>query len=99
MTFRSLAACLSLLALCHAAPVWAAEDATHTLVISGDDGYGTSACLADGSSCGQIVADALCESKGFSKALAFHKAEPDEITASIDERPVTKDAFVINCSE
>ena len=98
MSFRSAAIGVIFAAICLVAPASAA-DVSRTLLIGGDDGYGTSACLAEGSSCGQIVADALCESRGFSAAQAFHKAEPDEMTASIGDKPVSKDAFVINCGE
>ncbi len=98
MSLRFAAAGVIFTVLSQIAPVSAAE-LSHTLLIGGDDGYGTSACLAEGSSCGKIVADALCESRGFAKAQAFHKAEPDEMTASIGEQPVSKDAFVIDCGE
>ena len=98
MSFRSVAVGVVFSVLSQIAPASAAE-VSHTLLIGGDDGYGTSACLAEGAACGQIVADALCESHGFSKAQAFHKAEPEEMTGSIGEAPVSKDAFLINCGE
>ena len=71
----------------------------HPLVVGGDDGYGTSACLADGSACGKVVADALCESKGFGMAADFHRAAPDEITASTSDVAASQEAFVINCGD
>ncbi len=100
MFLRSAIFGVCFIALCSAAPVSAA-DISHTLIIGDDDGYGTSACLADGagSSCGKIVADALCQSRGFSKASAFHKAEPEEVTGSIADHPVTNSAFLINCDD
>jgi len=99
MHLRSLArvACFST-AVCLVSPPVSAQ-LSRTLVIGGDDGYGTSACLAEGSSCGKVVADALCESNGFSASLDFHKAGADEITAATSKLVPTQQAFVINCGE
>jgi hypothetical protein len=69
-------------------------------VVAGGDGYGTQACLAEQSSCGRIVADAWCESKGFKAALAYRKLDADEITGSthaLGTKPV--DSFLISCRE
>ena len=69
-------------------------------VIAGSDGYGTQDCLASGASCGRIVADAWCESKGFKGALAYRKLAPDEITGSTGStasKPV--DSFLISCKD
>jgi hypothetical protein len=70
-------------------------------IIAGSDGYGTQDCLASGSSCGRIVADAWCESKGFKAALAYRKLAPDEITGSTSTGPngSTPDSFLISCRE
>jgi hypothetical protein len=77
----------------------ASAQLSRTLLIGGDDGYGTSACLAEGASCGKVVADALCESRGFAAALDFHKAGADEITAATSQLTPTQQAFIINCGE
>jgi hypothetical protein len=77
----------------------ASAEMSHTLLIGGDDGYGTSACLAEGTSCGKVVADALCESHGFAASLDFHKAAAEEITAATSQLTPTQQAFIINCGE
>lgn len=69
-------------------------------VIAGSDGYGTQDCLAAGTDCGRIVANAWCESKGFKSALAYRKLAPDEITGSTgssDQKPA--DSFLISCRD
>jgi hypothetical protein len=70
-------------------------------IIAGSDGYGTQDCLAAGSSCGRIVADAWCESKGFKSALAYRKLAPDEVTGStkVNDSGVVPDSFLISCKE
>ncbi len=68
-------------------------------VILNDDGYGTSDCLAKGSACGKIVADAWCESKGFAKSTSYRPVEPGDITATVPTRRAAADAFLISCSE
>jgi len=98
MTARASVFALSLAtSLAAAAP--AAFAAPHTLVIGGDDGYGTSACLADGGACGKVVADALCEQQGFGNAATFRRASAEDITASTGTVPAARDAFVINCAD
>ena len=66
-------------------------------LIAGGDGYGATECLATASQCGQIVADAWCESKGYAKSFAYRRAAKDETTASV-HRSNGEDAFVITCS-
>lgn len=69
-------------------------------VIAGSDGYGTQNCLATGGNCGRIVADAWCEAKGFTAALAYRKLDADEITGSTSStstKPV--ESFLISCKE
>lgn len=84
----------------HSAP---SEPKKKDFVIQNDDGYGTSDCLTKGSSCGKIVADAWCESKGFSKSIAFRPADASDVTNSTGTngrraRDVS-DAFIISCTE
>ena len=93
----SRVACFSAAVLLVALP--ARAELSHTLLIGGDDGYGTSACLAEGMPCGKVVADALCESRGFSASLDFHKAAAEEITAAISQLTPKQQAFIINCGE
>ena len=44
---------------------------SHEYEIAANDGYGLEDCLAAGSDCGQVVADAWCEAHGHGHALAF----------------------------
>jgi len=45
--------------------------ASHEYEIAANDGYGLEDCLAAGSECGHVVADAWCEAHGHGHALAF----------------------------
>ncbi len=53
----------------------------HTFYLDPADGYGIEDCLAEGQSCGHVMADAWCEAHGLGAATAFGKAE--DMTASI----------------
>jgi hypothetical protein len=46
------------------------------------DGYGVDQCLANGANCGKPVASAYCQSRKYSQAVSFRKAEREEITGS-----------------
>jgi hypothetical protein len=46
------------------------------------DGYGVDQCLANGANCGKPVASAYCQSRRYSQAVSFRKAEREEITGS-----------------
>ena len=70
---------------------------TRDFIILGGDGYGTSECLATASNCGNIVANAWCESKGFAKSVSYRLAHKDETTASVKIAAIEQ-AFVITCS-
>ncbi len=68
----------------------------HDFVIAGGDGYGATECLGSQGQCGQIVADAWCESKGYARSLAYRLAAKDETTASTGSL-IREQAFVITC--
>jgi hypothetical protein len=53
----------------------------HTFIIAAADGYGVEDCLAEGSECGRVVADAWCEAHGHGAAIAFGPA--DDVTDAI----------------
>ena len=53
-----------------------------TFLIAGTDGYGVADCLTGGTECGSIVANAWCESQGYSRAGSFGPAAPDALTGS-----------------
>lgn len=46
-----------------------------TFVVPSNDGYGIAECVASGSACGQVVADAWCEAQGFARSASFGMAE------------------------
>jgi len=46
------------------------------------DGYGVDLCLANGSNCGKPVASAYCQSRKYSQAVSFRKADREEIIGS-----------------
>ena len=48
-----------------------------TFLIPASDGYGVADCLTGANHCGRIVADAWCESHGFSRAETFGLAVED----------------------
>lgn len=66
-------------------------------LIAGGDGYGATECLASGGQCGQIVANAWCNSKGYSRMVSYRVAAKDEVTASTG-RVGGEQAFIITCT-
>ena len=77
-----------------------AQAEPRTYVIEPHDGYGISGCFVDGVDCGNVVADAYCESQGRGPALAFGLAS--DMTASIGFQPASKPlpgAMLITCAD
>jgi len=70
------------LALLPATGTVAAPKAERTYLIPAGDGYGVADCIASKSECGQIVADAWCESQGHRVATAYGLATPEDFTGS-----------------
>lgn len=63
-----------------------------TFLIPSSDGYGVGDCLSTpGSECGQVVANAWCESQGYASAGAYGIAAAEEYTGTVD-LPVSKPA-------
>ncbi len=56
---------------------------THSFLIAANDGYGVEDCLGEGGECGRVVADAWCEAHGHGAAVAFGRANPDDVTGAI----------------
>lgn len=52
-------------------------------LISDRDGYGLGDCVTQHQSCGKIVADSFCESRGHSRSASFGPAE--DLTASVSQ--------------
>lgn len=57
-----------------------------TFVIPVNDGYGIGECVATGSPCTKVVADAWCEAQGFRRSASVGPADI-ETTGSIDRAP------------
>ena len=54
-------------------------------LVPASEGYGVGECLTGGpSECGQVVANAWCESQGFAMAASYGPASADEYTGAID---------------
>lgn len=88
------------LAMLPATGTVAAPKAERTYLIPAGDGYGVADCIASKSECGQIVADAWCESQGHRTATAYGVANPEDFTGSTPRRasaPATEQALTITC--
>jgi hypothetical protein len=79
------------------APDLARAEGSHEYEVAANDGYGLADCLAAGSQCGQVVADAWCEAHGHGHALAYG------LRSAVDGRatPVstTDEPYVIKCGD
>ena len=69
----------------------------YDFLIAGGDGYGATECLANAGPCGDIVANAWCDSKGFSRSVNYRVAGKEEVTASTG-RVGNDQAFIITCT-
>ena len=83
--------------LLFAAPVAQAQPATKTLMVAGDDGYGTTDCLASGAHCGQLIADAMCVREGFRHASRITPTGAGDVTGALSASAGTAPAFVVVC--
>ena len=52
-------------------------------VVPANDGYDFGDCLTAGAACGKIVANSWCETQGYSRAVSFEVAAPEDVTGSI----------------
>lgn len=69
-------------------------------LIPAAEGYGVGDCLSSGGECGQVVADAWCESQGFASAGSFGIAAPEDYTGAIEAPAKAADAPVrITCQD
>lgn len=74
---------LSLFALGMVMAATAASAETRTFVIANaPDAYGVDQCLASGARCGELVANAYCQSKEFAQAASFRRVESSDVTVS-----------------
>jgi hypothetical protein len=88
------------LAMLPATNTVAAPKAERTYLIPAADGYGVADCIASRSECGQIVADAWCESQGHRAATSYGVAAREDVTGSTP-RPAnaaqTEQPLTITC--
>lgn len=75
----------------------ARAEGSHEYEVAANDGYGLEDCLAPGSQCGQVVADAWCEAHGHGHALAFGQRSALEGRAT----PISAkdEPYVIKCGD
>jgi hypothetical protein len=74
-----------------------AQPETKTIVVSGNDGYGTTTCLASGDHCGHVIADAMCNGEGYPRAHRFGPAAPGDVTAAIKVNSSNEPLFFVEC--
>lgn len=89
------------LAMLPATNTIAAPKPERTYLIPAGDGYGVADCIASKSECGQIVADAWCESQGHRVATAYGLAAQEDFTGSTPRQasaPATEQPLAITCS-
>lgn len=80
----------------------ASAQSERSFLVPANDGYGIADCLAEGASCGKIVADAWCQAKGLGKAVGFGPVDPTDVTASVRTAQVATPAarsYTITCGE
>jgi hypothetical protein len=87
----------TLLAFATAHP--AAAQAPSLFVIAASEGYGIGDCLANGGSCGQIIADAWCVAHGATHAVSFGPAVDFAGAAARPDVPISPGSMVISCAE
>lgn len=77
----------------------ASELGPHDILIPADDGYGTSECLAQQTTCGKAIADAWCRSHGHNYAIAYSRAEEITGVIAINANPnmIPPDSVVVRC--
>ena len=72
-------------------------------VVPPSDGYGVAECMKPGQECGQVIADAWCESHGHAHATAFGLAEDVTGTIRAAAGPATPTivpgSIIIHCGE
>jgi hypothetical protein len=69
----------------------------HEYEIAANDGYGLEDCLAVGSECGQVVADAWCEAHSHGHALAF--GPRNALQGRATQIAAADEPYVIKCGD
>jgi hypothetical protein len=70
-------------------PENAAPPKQASFLVPASDGYGVGDCLTSGSECGQVVADAWCETQGYTRAVSFGAAGPEDVTGGVQQVSLT----------
>ena len=80
-----------------ATPQLASAEGGYLYAIAANDGYGLQECLAGGTDCGQVVADAWCEAHGHGSALSFGPAS--RFGSSAIKVSTSPNSYVISCGD
>ena len=78
----------------------ARADASRSLIIPPNDGYGFEECLKPGSTCGLVLANAWCKAHGFAGSNGFGPA--DEAVSTMDEASrssIEPGSFHVTCGD
>ena len=75
----------------------ARAEGAHEYIIAANDGYGLEDCLAVGSECGRVVADAWCEAHGHGHALNF--GPRSAVDARATQVSTADDPYVVQCGD
>lgn len=75
----------------------ARAETSHDYIVAANDGYGLEDCLAAGSECGRVVADAWCEAHGHGHALNFGPRSTIEGRAT--QVSTSDDPYVVQCGD
>ncbi len=81
-------------------PVTAQPEDIRRFVIPAHDGYDLEACMTTSNSCAQIVANAWCDAKGYTQAIAYEPVPAGDITASLATtslRNTPRNGVLITC--
>jgi hypothetical protein len=76
----------------------AAAQTPTVFVIAASEGYGVGDCLAEGSACGQIIADAWCSAHGGARAVSFGPADAAGIAGGSSAQ-ISPGSVMIACGE
>ena len=61
----------------------ASADSSVFIIANQADGYGIDQCLARSEKCGAHAARSYCQSRDFTRATAYRRVDPDEITGGV----------------
>jgi hypothetical protein len=99
LTFGNRIGLLSILfalGLCRGDPAHASE--ARTFFIAAANGYGVEDCLGEAGECGEVVANAWCETLGRGRALTFGKSDE---SSDVDSGALIsgKERYFVTCGD